>query len=140
MHAKCSDIYIIAYLHKIHALQHKMNAKQCLHLSCISGFVSEEKLTPLFTKYGKILSIVFENERKNAAIIRYDTAGQERYPSITSAYYRGTVGALLVYDVTNHSASRLFISSCSNSLEIIPCRAAGIHIFMAQSPSVAGNL
>ena len=31
----------------------------------------------------------------------WDTAGQERYRAITSAYYRGAVGALLVYDITN---------------------------------------
>lgn len=30
----------------------------------------------------------------------WDTAGQERYRAITSAYYRGTVGALIVYDIT----------------------------------------
>ncbi|XP_020233708.1 ras-related protein RABA3 [Cajanus cajan] len=30
----------------------------------------------------------------------WDTAGQERYHAITSAYYRGVVGALLVYDIT----------------------------------------
>ena len=32
----------------------------------------------------------------------WDTAGQERYRAITSAYYRGAVGALLVYDVSKH--------------------------------------
>ncbi|KAI3847453.1 hypothetical protein MKX03_001966 [Papaver bracteatum] len=30
----------------------------------------------------------------------WDTTGQERYRAITSAYYRGAVGALLVYDTT----------------------------------------
>lgn len=32
----------------------------------------------------------------------WDTAGQERYRAITSAYYRGAVGALVVYDTTRH--------------------------------------
>eukprot|EP01120_Amphizonella_sp_Union-15-10_P000750 TRINITY_DN1077_c0_g1_i2.p1 TRINITY_DN1077_c0_g1~~TRINITY_DN1077_c0_g1_i2.p1 ORF type:complete len:227 (-),score=38.09 TRINITY_DN1077_c0_g1_i2:90-770(-) len=33
----------------------------------------------------------------------WDTAGQERYRAITSAYYRGAVGALLVYDIAKLS-------------------------------------
>ncbi|CAI5463949.1 unnamed protein product [Closterium sp. NIES-64] len=32
----------------------------------------------------------------------WDTAGQERYRAITSAYYRGAVGALIIYDITKH--------------------------------------
>ncbi|KAM3614013.1 uncharacterized protein V6R79_008482 [Siganus canaliculatus] len=32
----------------------------------------------------------------------WDTAGLERYRAITSAYYRGALGALLVYDITKH--------------------------------------
>ncbi|KAK3580752.1 hypothetical protein CHS0354_023033 [Potamilus streckersoni] len=30
----------------------------------------------------------------------WDTAGQERYRAITSVYYRGAVGALVMYDIT----------------------------------------
>ncbi|KAK1418082.1 hypothetical protein QVD17_27221 [Tagetes erecta] len=32
----------------------------------------------------------------------WDTAGQERYRAITSAYYRGAVGALVVFDTSRH--------------------------------------
>ncbi|XWS35485.1 hypothetical protein CRYUN_Cryun20dG0001500 [Craigia yunnanensis] len=34
----------------------------------------------------------------------WDTAGQERYRAVTSAYYRGSVGAMLVYDITKRQS------------------------------------
>ncbi|XP_052883125.1 ras-related protein Rab11C-like isoform X2 [Gossypium arboreum] len=45
-----------------------------------------------------LISIMVEGKTVKAQI--WDTAGQERYRAITSAYYRGAVGALLVYDIT----------------------------------------
>jgi small GTP-binding protein len=48
-----------------------------------------------------------EIEGKTVKAQIWDTAGQERYRAITSAYYRGAIGALLLYDV---SASLTFQS------------------------------
>merc|ERR1712151_597467 len=45
-------------------------------------------------------SIHVDNRTIKAQI--WDTAGQERYRAITSAYYRGAVGALLTYDIAKH--------------------------------------
>ena len=35
--------------------------------------------------------------------LRKDTAGQERFRSVTKSYYRGAAGALLVFDITRYS-------------------------------------
>lgn len=43
----------------------------------------------------------FKVEDKNVKVQIWDTAGQERYRAITSAYYRGAVGAMLLYDITS---------------------------------------
>lgn len=41
-----------------------------------------------------------EIDHKTVKAQIWDTAGQERYRAVTSAYYRGAVGAMLVYDIT----------------------------------------
>lgn len=43
-------------------------------------------------------TLVIDHKTIKAQI--WDTAGQERYRAVTSAYYRGAVGAMLVYDIT----------------------------------------
>jgi len=75
-----------------------------------------------------------EVEGKTVKAQIWDTAGQERYRAITSAYYRGAVGALLVYDITktesfsdiekwlkelrDHADSNIVIMLCGNKLDL----------------------
>ncbi|KAL9275623.1 Ras-related protein [Drosera capensis] len=47
-------------------------------------------------------TIVIDKKTVKAQI--WDTAGQERYRAVTSAYYRGAVGAMLVYDMTKRQS------------------------------------
>jgi Ras-related protein Rab-11A len=42
-----------------------------------------------------------EHDGKTIEAQVWDTAGAERYKAITAAYYRGSIGALIVYDITN---------------------------------------
>ncbi|KAF7804115.1 transcription factor bHLH130-like [Senna tora] len=47
-------------------------------------------------------TLVIDQKTVKAQI--WDTAGQERYRAVTSAYYRGAVGAMLVYDMTKRQS------------------------------------
>ncbi|KAG8650108.1 hypothetical protein MANES_07G003700v8 [Manihot esculenta] len=50
-------------------------------------------------------TIVIDHKTIKAQV--WDTAGQERYRAVTSAYYRGAVGAMLVYDISKRNKSDL---------------------------------
>ncbi|OLQ11860.1 Ras-related protein Rab-4B [Symbiodinium microadriaticum] len=41
---------------------------------------------------------------RNIKLQIWDTAGQDRYRSVTRSYYRGAAGALIVYDITNRDS------------------------------------
>ena len=46
----------------------------------------------------RLYPLVIDGKKIKAQI--WDTAGEERFRAVTSAFYRGSVGALLVYDMT----------------------------------------
>ncbi|VDM84481.1 unnamed protein product [Strongylus vulgaris] len=53
-----------------------------------------------FFYIGKVVISECLIEDFGGKIIR-DTAGQERFHTITTSYYRGAMGIMLVYDITN---------------------------------------
>jgi small GTP-binding protein len=42
-----------------------------------------------------------KKEQKSTNVILFDTAGEEKFRSITKSYYKSSDGILLIYDVTN---------------------------------------
>lgn len=49
-------------------------------------------------------SKIFKFDSSTIKVQIWDTAGQERYHAITTAYYRGSAGAVLVYDISNETS------------------------------------
>ena len=59
------------------------------------------------------LKILQYNENLEVRLQLWDIAGQERFSSMTRAYYRGTMGALLVFDhsdVKSYESIKRFVS------------------------------
>ena len=53
------------------------------------------------------VEFVYKTLKINKEVIKvevWDTAGQERYKAITSSYYKGAKGAIIVYDITNEDS------------------------------------
>jgi len=51
----------------------------------------------------KIIRVGTGARRKRIKLQLWDTAGTERFRSVSRSYYRGAAGALLVYDITSHN-------------------------------------
>lgn len=66
----------------------------------------------------------------------WDTAGQEKYRAITRSYYRGAVGILLVFDITNQTS----FHNTSRWLEEIQEYAQGTEIILLGNKSDLNHL
>ncbi|MCD7459635.1 Ras- protein Rab-2A [Datura stramonium] len=71
--------------------------KTCLLFQLTAGQFNPVYDVTIGTEYGSKMITV---DGKPIKLQIWDTAGQEKFRSITRWYYRGAVGALLVYDVT----------------------------------------
>ena len=99
-------------------------------------FSADEKSTVGVEFATKIVEL--EESKKKIKAQVWDTAGQERYRAITNAYYRGALGALLIYDVSkrttfvniarwmqelhDHASKDIVVIVCGNKIDLSNAR------------------
>eukprot|EP01095_Lingulamoeba_sp_RSL-Kostka_P005503 TRINITY_DN1683_c0_g1_i1.p1 TRINITY_DN1683_c0_g1~~TRINITY_DN1683_c0_g1_i1.p1 ORF type:complete len:207 (-),score=73.36 TRINITY_DN1683_c0_g1_i1:262-882(-) len=71
--------------------------KSCILVRFVDDEFEEDQVCTIGVDF-KVKMINMQGKKINLTI--WDTAGQEKFRSLTSSYYRGTNGIILVYDVT----------------------------------------
>ncbi|KAK6815705.1 hypothetical protein PG995_015972 [Apiospora arundinis] len=95
------------YLAKIILLGPSGTGKSCL----LHRFVKSEWRVLSSQTIGvefasKIIKVGTGARRKRIKLQLWDTAGTERFRSVSRSYYRGAAGAVLIYDLTSHASFR----------------------------------
>lgn len=62
-------------------------------------------------------------DKKSIKLQLWDTAGQERFRSVARTYYRGALGALILYDITE-----FFISQYNKVLNHLQQLSSGLRM------------
>jgi small GTP-binding protein len=75
--------------------------KTCLLLRYVRDVYDPDTQPTLGVEF---MTKILETERHRIQLQLWDTAGQELFRSVTRGYYRGSAGAFLVFDLSNHDS------------------------------------
>ena len=88
--------------YKIILIGNSAVGKTCLFKKITTGNFANKNISTIgMDKRRLSFQITKENKIKNIDISLLDTAGQERFKSITKTYFKGADGIILMYDITN---------------------------------------
>jgi small GTP-binding protein len=73
--------------------------KTCILLRYVRNVFDPDTQTTLGVEF---MTKIVETEQHRIQLQLWDTAGQELFRSVTRGYYRGSAGAFIVFDITNH--------------------------------------
>ena len=93
------------YLAKVILLGPSGSGKSCLLHRFIKGewrALTSQTIGVEFAS--RIVKVGTQGRRKRIKLQLWDTAGTERFRSVSRSYYRGAAGAILVYDISNQSS------------------------------------
>jgi len=91
-----------SYLFKFIIIGDSNVGKSCLLLTFVDKRFRNEHEITIGVEFGS--KIIELNDKSIIKLHIWDTAGQEYYRSITRAYYKGAIGALLVYDISDRKS------------------------------------
>ena len=90
-----------SYLLKYIVIGDTSVGKSCILLQFLEKKFKFDHDTTIGVEFGsKVISV----NDKQVKLQIWDTAGQETFKSITRSYYRGSIGVVLVYDITNRDS------------------------------------
>ena len=98
----CHFLSVVKFIFKIVLLGDSGVGKSNLVFRFTKNEFNKDSKSTIGVEFATKTVQIDDNKLVKAQI--WDTAGQERYRSIASSYYRGAVGALLVYDVTDRNS------------------------------------
>jgi small GTP-binding protein len=75
--------------------------KTCFLIRFVRDMFEEESASTLGVEF---LTKIVQTEHHRIQLQLWDTAGQEIFRSVTRGYYRGSAGALVVFDLTNRDS------------------------------------
>jgi small GTP-binding protein len=79
--------------------------KTSITIRFCEGKFSQEYLMTIGANFGvKQNTVSFGEENKDIKLQIWDTGGQERFSPIRELYYKGALGAVVVFDVTNRES------------------------------------
>jgi small GTP-binding protein len=98
--------------------------KTCLLVRFTSGTFEDDTPSTLGVEF---LSKIIETKTRRIELQLWDTAGQELFRAVTRGYYRGSIGAFLVFDVTRRESftnitrwiSEVQSAACSDAILIL---------------------
>lgn len=93
------------YLAKVILLGPSGCGKSCLLHRFVKGewrVLSSQTIGVEFAS--KIVKVGTQGRRKRVKLQLWDTAGTERFRSVSRSYYRGAAGAIVVYDIANYGS------------------------------------